>query len=207
VGRFRFTPFQGTAYRATSYDTPLWVFPNRRPGRWSHPDDGTIAQYCTVDAAAPMAEFLRYEDLRDPAVAGEARLHVWELHFTEGAVLDLSSPARADDHGIAWDALVSDDWRICQELGREILAEGGRGVLSPCAALPGSLSLTVFGPRSAIEWGAEPRLTIQVRAREILHGAPGEGIVASTRFFDMPYPGDVTTPAVAHLLDPEQAGR
>jgi RES domain-containing protein len=200
VARFSFRQFRGTVYRATSYDTPLWVFPNRRPGRWSHPDDATIAQYCTVDAAAPMAEFVRYEDLRDPTEAAEARLRVWQLRIAEGAILDLSSPTQADDHGIAWDALVSDDWRVCQELGRGIMANGGRGVLSPCAALPGSLSLTVFGPRSAIEWTAEPRLAIQVPAREILHGAPGEGIVADTRFFGMSYPAEVAAPPVAHLL-------
>ena len=65
---FSFSQFRGVAYRATSYDTPLWVFPNRRPGRWNNPDDGTIAQYCTLDAAAPLAEFLRHENVSDPAV-------------------------------------------------------------------------------------------------------------------------------------------
>lgn len=201
MGRFSFSQFRGTVYRVTSYDTPLWVFPNRRPGRWSHPDDGTIAQYCTLDAAAPMAEFVRHEDLREPVDATEARLSLWQLRIAEGAVLDLSSPESAAAQDVDWEELVSDDWNACQELGREIVACGGRGVLGPCAALPGSHSLTVFGPRSEIGWSAEPRLAIQVPARQVVWGAPGAGVVACTRFFGMRYPADVAPPAVAHLLD------
>jgi RES domain-containing protein len=201
MGRFSFRQFRGTVYRATSYDTPLWVLPNRRPGRWSDPVDGTIAQYCTLDAAGPLAEFVRHEDLRDAADAAEARLTVWQLRLAEGAIVDLSSPESATDQEVDWEALVADDWTVCQALGREIAAAGGRGVIAPCAALPGSLSLTVFGPRSEIGWAAEPRLAIQVPARAILRGAPGAGVVAGTRFFDMPYPVDVATPPVAHLLD------
>jgi RES domain-containing protein len=201
MGRFSFSQFRGTVYRVTSYDTPLWVFPNRRPGRWSHPDDGTVAQYCTLDAAAPMAEFVRHEDLRKPADAAEARLSLWQMRIAEGAILDLSSPARAIEQDVAWEELVSDDWDACQELGRQIVDAGGRGVLSPCAALPGSHSLTVFGPRSEIGWAAEPRLAIQVPAREVAWGAPGVGVVTSARFFGTPYPADVTPAAVAHLLE------
>ncbi|HEX2161524.1 MAG TPA: RES family NAD+ phosphorylase [Thermoleophilaceae bacterium] len=201
MGRFSFLQFQGTVYRATSYDTPLWVLPNRRSGRWNDPVDETIVQYCTLDAAAPLAEFVRHEDLREAADAAEARLSVWQLRLAEGAIVDLSSPERATAQEVDWDALVADDWKACQELGREIAAAGGRGILGPCAALPGSLSLTIFGPRSEIRWTAEPRLAIQIPARKIMHGAPGAGIVAGTRFFGMPYPDGVATPAVGHLLD------
>jgi RES domain-containing protein len=201
VTRFSFSQFRGVAYRATSYDTPLWVFPNRRPGRWNDPDDGTIAQYCTLDAAAPLAEFVRHEDLRQPEDAGEVRLALWQLRLMEGAVLDLSSPEKAGDQGVAWDDLVADDWRACQQLARDVLAEGGRGVIAPCAALPGSLSLTVFGARSEIGWNAERRLAIQVPAREISRGAPGVGVVRSARFFGCAYPKDVPLASVDHMLE------
>jgi len=201
MGRFRFCGLRGSAYRATSYDTPLWVFPNRRPGRWSHPDDGTVAQYCSLDPAAPLAEFVRHEDIDDPAVAAEIRLSVWELRFAAGAVLDLSSPERAASHGIEWESLVDDDWTACQALARAVVAEGGRGILAPAAALPGSLSLTVFGPRSEVGWATEPRLAIQVPAREILHGAPGAGVVAATRRFGAPYDSGPVVPSAAHLID------
>ena len=197
---FSFSQFRGVAYRASSYDTPLWVFPNRRPGRWNNPDDGTIAQYCTLDAAAPLAEFLRHENVSDPAVAAEIRISIWQLRLLEGAILDLSSPDRANAQGVDWEDLVSDDWRACQQLTRDLLDGGGRGVVAPCAAFPGSLSLTVFGARSEIAWTAERRLAIQVPAREILRGAPGAGIARSTRYFGSDYPSDVALPSVAHML-------
>lgn len=201
MGRFAFRGLRAIAYRATSYDTPLWVFPNRRPGRWSRPDDGTIAQYCTLDAAAPLAEVVRHEQLEELAEARQLRMGVWQLRVAEGAIADLSSPERAERQGVAWPDLVDDDWSACQELGREIAGGGGRGVLAPCAALPGSLSLTLFGPRSEIRWDAEPRLAMQVPARAIVDGSPGAGVVGATRAFGSPYPDDVALPAVAHLLD------
>ena len=201
MGRFRFCGLRGSAYRATSYDTPLWVFPNRRPGRWSDPDDGTVAQYCSLDPAAPLAEVVRHEDIGDAALAAEIRMSVWELRLTAGAVLDLSSSERAADQGVDWATLVDDDWDACQELAREVVADGGRGILAPSAALPGSLSLTVFGPCSEIAWTAEPRLAIQVPAREIFHGAPGAGVVAATRRFGEPYRAGAIAQSAAHLLD------
>lgn len=201
MARFTFSRFRGIAYRATSYDTPLWVFPNRRAGRWSHPEDGSIVQYCTLDPAAPLTEFVRHEDLRDTGDAAEVRLSTWQLRLTEGAVIDLSSPERAAAQDVEWRDLVDDDWGACQQLGREIAAERGRGVIAPCAALPGSLSLTLFGPRSEIRWTAEPRLALQVPAREISVGAPGAGVVRSTRFFGAAYPEQVSLPPVGHMLD------
>lgn len=200
MSRFRFTTLRGTAYRATSYDTPLWVFPNRRAGRWNDPRDQTIAQYCTLDAAAPLAEVVRHEDIRDAEIAGEMRLSVWQLRLMEGAILDLSSPERASAQDVDWQDLVADDWSACHELGREIVAAGGRGVVAPCAALAGSLSVTLFGPRSEIRWSAERRLAIQVPAREISRGAPGAGIVRSARLFGSAYPDDVALAPVAHML-------
>jgi RES domain-containing protein len=203
LGRFSFIRFRGIAYRATSYDTPLWPSPNRRPGRWSHPDDGTIAQYCALDAAAPMAEFVRHEEIRDPADAAEIRMRLWQLRWAEGAILDLSDPVRADRQSVDWSDLVTDDWDACQQLGRDIQAAGGRGVISPNAALPGSLSMTVFGARSEISWQAEPRLAIQVPARDVVAGPPGAGVVRGVRHFGDEYPAEVEFMSVAHMLHDE----
>jgi RES domain-containing protein len=203
VARFSFTRFRGIAYRATSYDTPLWPSPNRRQGRWSHPDDGTIAQYCALDAAAPLAEFVRHEGIRDPAEAREIRMMIWQLRLAEGAVVDLSDPERSEGQGVSWDRLVADDWTGCRQIGREIQAAGGRGVIGPNAALPGSLSITVFGARSEISWEAEPRLAIQVPARDVVRGPPGKGLVRNVRHFGDEYPVGVRFTSVAHMLDEE----
>lgn len=179
---------RGVVFRATTYDTPLWVLPNRRPGRWSHPRNGTIAQYCALDVSAAIAEMVRSEDLRDVEDARELRVSIWELSVDEGAIVDFSHPDAVERQEFGWDDLLADDWGECQAEGLEIIVAGGRGVLAPSAALPGSRCLTLFGPRIEIGWQAEPRLAIQVPARHVFRGEPGEGVVRDTRFFDDPHP-------------------
>jgi RES domain-containing protein len=189
MGEIAFKQCRGVVYRATTYDTPLWVSPNSRPGRWSHPEDGTIAQYCTLDVASAIAEMVRNEDLRDIEEARELRVNFWELRINEGAIADYSAPPRAHDQGFAWESLVSDSWEECRAEGLRIQASGGRGVLAPSAALPQGVALTLFGPRTEIAWGAESSLSIQVPARHILREcAPGDNVVRNTRFFEDPFP-------------------
>lgn len=183
-----FKQASGVVYRATTYDTCLWVSPNSRPGRWNNPEDGTVAQYCALDVAGAIAEMVRSEDLRHIEDARELRISVWEMRIDEGAVVDYSLPSLAAEQGFEWEALVSNDWRQCQQEGQRIVSEGGRGVLAPSAALPQSVTLTLFGPRTEIAWSAEPSLSIQIPARHILRGAPGDGVVRETRFFGDPYP-------------------
>lgn len=195
MGEIAFKRCRGVAYRATTYDTPLWVSPNTRPGRWSHPEDATIAQYCTLDVASAVAEMVRYEDLREIDDARELRVSVWELRIDEGATVDYSTPAGVATQGVDWESLVSDSWEGCRAEGLRIIAEGGRGVVSPSAALPRGVTLTLFGPRTEIAWEAEPSLSIQVPARRIFRGAPGDHLVGDTRFFDDPYPDVEPTPA------------
>jgi len=197
MGGLAFKRARGVVYRATTYDTCLWVSPNSRPGRWNNPEDGTVAQYCALDVAGAIAEMVRSEDLRDVESARELRVSVWEMRIDEGAVVDYSSPSLSAEQGFEWEALVSNEWRHCQDEGGRIAAEGGRGVLAPSAALPQSVTLTLFGPRTEIAWSAEPSLSIQVPARHILRGAPGDGLVRDTRFFGNPYP----------RLQPGSAGR
>lgn len=188
MGEITFKRCRGVVYRATTYDTPLRVSPNTRPGRWSHPEDGTIAQYCSLDVASAMAEMVRGEDLRDIADAKELRVSVWEMKIDEGAIVDYSTPDRAAGQGFAWEPLIANAWTACREEGLRIRGAGGRGVLSPSAALPGGLALTLFGPRTEIAWQANPSLSVQVPARHVVHGAPGDDLVRQTRFFDDAYP-------------------
>lgn len=197
MGEPVFKRCRGVAFRATSYDTPLWVSPNRREGRWSRPQDGTIAQYCALDVASAIAEVVRSEDLRDAAAAEELRIGIWELRIDEGAVVDYSTPELAERQGFAWAPLLSDSWQECQAEAARIAALGARGVIAPSAALPGGVTLTLFGARTEIAWSAEPRLSIQVPARHILRGAPGRHLVETTRFFGDEHPA----------VEPKGAGR
>lgn len=205
MGQIAFKRARGVVYRATTYDTCLWVSPNSRPGRWNDPEDGTVAQYCALDVASAIAEMVRSENLRDVEDARELLVSVWEMRIDEGAVVDYSTPSRTADQGFDWQALVSDSWRPCQIEGQRLLAEGGRGVLAPSAAFPQGLTLTLFGPRTEIAWSAEPSLSIQVPARHILRGAPGDGLVRDTRFFGDPYP-DLEPRSAESLFNLELTG-
>jgi len=182
---------RGVVYRATTYDTCLWVSPNSRSGRWNDPQAGTISQYCTLDVASALAEMVRSENLREVEEASELSVSVWELRIDEGAVVDYSAPSLAEDQGFEWDALVSDQWEPCQAEARRLIAGGARGVIAPSAALPQGVTLTLFGPRTEIAWPVDQSLSTQTPARHILRGAPGDGLVRDTRFFNETYP-DVT---------------
>jgi RES domain-containing protein len=195
MGEIVFKRCRGVAYRATTYDTPLWVSPNSRPGRWSHPEDGTVAQYCTLDVASALAEMVRNEELRDVEEARELRVNIWELRIDEGAIVDYSTLRRALEQGFGWEPLISDRWDDCREEGQRIQKSGGRGVIAPSAALPQGLTLTLLGARTEIRWNAAPSLSIQIPARHIVRGAPGDHLVQHTRFFDDPYPDVEPTPA------------
>lgn len=190
----------GVAYRATTYDTPLWVFPNRRAGRWSVPRDGTIAQYCCLDPAAPLAEYARHEGLRDADQAAEARIGLWQLRVREGAVLNLATPAEAERQGVRWEDLVAEDPSVCQELGREVAAEEVRGIVAPSAALPGSSTLVLYGPRSELSWERPARLSVQVPARRLLVGAPQAGVLRATRHHGTDYPTGTAPEPIGHLM-------
>lgn len=200
MGQLAFKRARGVVYRATTYDTCLWVSPNSRPGRWNDPAEATVAQYCTLDIPSAIAEMVRSENLREVEEARELRVSVWELRVGEGAIVDYSTPERAGGQGFSWDSLVADAWEECQAEGRRIVANGGRGVLAPSAALPRGLTLTLFGPRTEIAWSAEPSLSIQVPARHVLRGEPGDGLVRDTRFFGDPYP-DLEPRRADRLLD------
>lgn len=188
MAEIAFKRARGVVYRATTYDTCLWVSPNSRSGRWNDPQTGTISQYCTLDVASALAEMVRSENLREVEDAMELSVSIWELRIDEGAVVDYSTPSLAADQGFEWKALVSDEWGPCQAEARRLIAEGARGVIGPSAALPQGLTLTLFGPRTEIAWSVEASLSIQIPARHILRGAPGDGLVRDTRFFGEAYP-------------------
>lgn len=173
---------QTRVYRATSYDVPLRVAANRRSGRWNLAQAGTV-QYLCLDAQAPFAEKLRHEDLRTQGEAATYTVTLWELEVNEGIVVDYSTFEKAEDAGFPPDALVDDDHERCQEEAQRLVSLGARGVLSPSAALPGSVNLTLFGRRVEVRWGAKARVASAIPAQKLVTGHPPTGIVERVRFF------------------------
>jgi RES domain-containing protein len=177
-----FTRIDLVAYRITSYDVPLWVNPNRRSGRWHLPGE-TPTQYLCLDAEAPFAEVLRHEDLRTEEAASHYFSTVWQMRIVSEAVVDYRSFALADAAGFDAAALVSDDHERCQAEASWLMSRGARGVLAPCAALPGSVDLTLFGPRVAVPWDAAIELASSVPAQKLTTGHPPTGLTTRVRYF------------------------
>lgn len=184
---------QARVYRATGYDVPLRVAANRRSGRWNIAQSGTV-QYLCLDAQAPFAEKIRHENLRTEAEVATYMTTLWELEVNEGVVVDYGTFEKAEEAGFAPDALVDDDRERCQKEAQRLISLGARGVLSPSAALPGSVDLTLFGQRVEVRWSARPGVSSAVPAHKLVAGHPPQGLVDSVRFF-----GDTHASLERHL--------
>ena len=184
---------EARVYRATSYDVPLRVAENRRSGRWNIAHAGAV-QYLCFDAEAPFAEKIRHEDLRTEAEVATYTTTLWELRVHEGVVVDYSTFEKAEDAGFPPAALVDDDHERCRREAQRLVGLGARGVLSPSAALPGSVNLTLFGQRVEVAWGATAGVASAVPAQRVATGRPPRGLVERVRFF-----GDDHASLTAHV--------
>lgn len=179
--------FQGVAYRVTSYDVPLRVSANRRPGRWNFSGSGTT-QYACLDVEAPFAEMLRHENLRGESEAAMFRATLWQLQVNEGVVVDYSTFEKAERAGFPPEALVDDDHELCQREAQRLDSLGAGGILSPSAALAGSVNLTLFGPRVPIAWDANVKISTAIPAQALATGTPPKGLADRVRYFEEPHP-------------------
>jgi RES domain-containing protein len=182
-----FSDWDGFAYRATSYDVPLWVNPNRHSGRWNIAGQ-RCTQYLCLDSETPFAEALRYEDLRTPEAASHYSTTIWQLHVRDGAIIDYSNFELAEAARFEAEALVEDDHERCQAEAQWLFGKGARGILSPSAALPGSTNLTLFGPRVSVAWNTTTSLASAVPAQKLATGHPPDGLTERVRYFGQTEP-------------------
>jgi RES domain-containing protein len=181
-----FTTCACVAYRATSYDVPLWVSPNRRSGRWNIAGE-TPTQYLALDAEAPFAEIVRHEDLRTEEAASHYSSTIWQMQIEEAMIVDYSSFALAEQAGFDPAALVDDDFERCQVEANRLSDEGARGLLSPSAALPGSINLTLFGPRVGVGWRTTAKLASAIPVQRVATGHPPPSLTSRVRYFGRPH--------------------
>ena len=175
------------AYRATSYDVPLWVNPNRRSGRWNIAG-GEPTQYMTLDAEAPFAELLRHENLQTEEEASHYFSTVWQLSVESDLIVDYRTFELAEAACFEAEALVNDDHERCQAEAQWLMSQEARGVVSPSAALPGSVNLTLFGPRVCVPWGTDVELASSIPAQKLTTGRPPAGLTNSVRYYGQPEP-------------------
>jgi RES domain-containing protein len=174
-------PWEGTAYRATTHDVPLWVRPNRRDGRWNVAGlDCT--QYLALDADAPYAETIRHRELETEEEVAQVRIQLWEVRLHEAAIVDYRTFELAEAAGFPPEALVDDDHDRCQSEAQWLKHNKARGVLTPSAALPGAVNLTLFGPRVEVSWTTSTKLSSEVPGRRVGgKGSPPVGMLEQVR--------------------------
>lgn len=138
--------------------------PSQETGRWHREGEG-YAQYMSLDPLAAWAEFVRREEIRDEERRRAARRNLWRITVEETDIADLSSFERIDSCGLDPGVAIG-PWRRSHQLATELKDAGYRGLLTPSAALPGAVNLTVFGERYEVE----------ISTGETAHGNPDPGL-------------------------------
>jgi RES domain len=122
-----------TVFRnADSRFPPLWESDVQPPSRWHGTGEGP-AQYVADTPDGAWAEFLRHEEITDPAdLAGVAR-SLWAFEVDDDELAG-ASPMTAE--GLLGG---EETYPACQELAREARASGATSIRAPSAALlPGA---------------------------------------------------------------------
>jgi RES domain len=173
--------FADVAFRYADYDTPLWVRANTEDGRW-HFARSLPTQYLGLSSDGCWADRIRHEDLRSEIDIALIRMPLWVLKIDEERIADYGSFQKAEDAGFPPDALIDEDWERCQAEVERLIDLGFRGVLAPSAALPGDMTLTLFGGRRAVRWDEEPVVASAIPAKIVTVGAPPTGLAERVRY-------------------------
>ena len=120
--------------------------PLQDSGRWHREGEG-YAQYMSLSALGAWAEYARYGSIRNKALAPKVKRDLWVVFVRESHIADLSTFDKYEACGLDPVIAVQLDRAPAQALADDLRAEGFRGILSPSAALPNTLNLTIFGER------------------------------------------------------------
>jgi RES domain-containing protein len=132
---------------------------------------------------------LRHEQLRTET---DASHYSSTLCVDEGAVVDYTTFEQADAAGFPPEALVEDDYERCQAEATWLISKGASALLTPSAALPGSVNLTAFGPRVEIPWNSTASLASGIPTQRLTTGRPPVGLVSRVRHFGEEHAGLLT---------------
>jgi RES domain len=174
-------------YRHATFGTPLRTEPARRPGRYHDEDQASPTQYLCLHPLGPLAELMRGNSLRRPEQIRQVRARTWALRLTVDGLLEITF-ATAAEHGLDPADLVADDQTACRRLAAELRRAGAPGVVAPSAALPGTQSVVLFGPRVGSAYLLEPLGEVDVPASITAHdGRPVASLIELVRFPGEPH--------------------
>lgn len=163
----------------------LWEVSSQPAGRWNTP--GRLTHYFTDTPDGAWAEFLRHEEISDPADLLTVRRALWAIDIGD-------EPAARPELAGATLAGGPESWPDCQQEADRQRNSGASGLTAPSAALrPGGAHgwrvdgglqsgrardgkvFALFGPRpDLIGWPAT------------VAGRPGEELLERVRHFDEP---------------------
>jgi hypothetical protein len=160
-----------TAYRHAAYDSPWWVIPSSREGRFNRAYEDHPTQYLALHPLGPTAELLRHQ-LRGPDAARADMIlaKLWAVLLDVEGSVDVTFDNCASDYGITPEELVGDDYAPTQALAAHLRGAGVPGFTVASAALPGTDDLILFGPRIA-----HPYLEVPVTPEECPTGHLSDG--------------------------------
>lgn len=140
-------------------------------------------QYFGLSPDACWADRIGHENLQTEAEVALIRMPLWVCKIDEQCIADYSTFAAAESAGFPPDALIDDDWERCQAEADRLFGLGYRGVLAPSCALPGDVTLTLFGSRRAVNWDDEPVVTSAIPSKIVSVGGPPAGLTERVRYF------------------------
>jgi RES domain-containing protein len=143
--------WENISWRIAGWDTPLWSGPNRRPGRYNRAGSDPT-QYLCLHPWGPWAEMLRWDDRRTPDEARDLSTRIWSVRVSLSEAPRRISFDDAAALSVEPEDLVSEDYTVCQELADEARSQGETALIVPSAALPGTETLVLFGPKLLAPW-------------------------------------------------------
>ena len=116
------------AFRQTDARYPfLWESAQQPPGRWHGAGEGP-AHYFADTPDGAWAEFLRHEEITDPADLPTIRRQMWAVEIGDAAAEPVHLATGVMTGGL-------ETYPICQAESRRLRARGARRVIAPSAAL------------------------------------------------------------------------
>jgi hypothetical protein len=121
----------------------LWEGAAQPEGRWHAAGEGP-AHYFADTPDGAWADFLRHEEIRDPADLATIRRAIWAVDIGD-------APAARPDLPVQTMQGDRSTWPACQAAARELRAAGQHRLEAPLAALPDSRTLVLYGEPSELK--------------------------------------------------------
>jgi len=136
----------------------LWESRAQPAGRWHGAGEGP-AHYLADTPDGAWAEFLRHEEITDPADLGTIRRQMWVVEFPDGPLERVGVP-----HAVATGD--PDTYLRCQAEARKLRARGVERLVAPSAAL------VAGGARTYAVGASGSRMTSRDGVVFVLYGPP-----------------------------------